>query len=94
LIYLQAPLKILSDRFRSLALSAEQVIGNMYFDVLNEAYTQFFHYYEDAPLLIVNATDINFVDNDEDYRQLMQQVRSIRSGRHYFNPVPMKSLGG
>ncbi len=58
-----------------------------------EAYTQFFYYYEGSPLLIVNATEIDLADNDADYQLLLDQVRSTRSGRHYFNPIPVALEG-
>jgi deoxyguanosine kinase len=38
--------------------------------------------------LIVNAAELDFVNNDKDYSVLLEQVRTIRSGRHYFNPQP------
>jgi len=50
---------------------------------------QFFHHYSEAPLLIVNATEIDFAHNQQDYEMLLDQVRKIRSGRHYFNPTQL-----
>ena len=88
-IYLQAPVEVLLDRIARRGVYYEQMIEASYLQRLVDAYTQFFFDYSDAPLLIVNATEINFVDNDEDYRQLLQQISGIRSGKHYFNPVPL-----
>lgn len=85
-IYLQAPLKILQERIRSRGIAAERAISNEYLVALNDAYTQFFHYYDRAPLLIVNSEDIDIVDRPEDYRQLVEYLLSINSGRHYYNP--------
>ena len=56
-------------------------------DRLVDAYTRFFYDYREAPLLVVNAAEINFVDSDEDFQMLLEQIRKIRSGRHFFNPV-------
>jgi deoxyadenosine/deoxycytidine kinase len=53
---------------------------------LNEAYQQFFHYYEEAPLLIVNASKINPINNDQDFQNLVKYLLTIKTGRHYYNP--------
>ena len=58
-----------------------------YLQRLSESYMQFFHNYNQAPLLIVNAAEIDFANNQRDYDLLLEQVRKIRSGRHYFNPA-------
>ena len=50
---------------------------------------RFFYHYDEAPLLIVNSADINPVASDADYALLLEQVRGVRSGRHYFNPAPI-----
>ena len=49
----------------------------------------FFYHYHESPLLIVNAAEIDFASSDADFQLLLDQVMSIRSGRHYFNPVPL-----
>ncbi|MGK2915407.1 MAG: deoxynucleoside kinase [Porticoccaceae bacterium] len=87
-IYLQAPTEILFERIQNRAIIMERSVDRAYLGQLNEAYTQFFHYYEAAPLLIVNATDIDLAGNDSDYRNLVQYLLGIKSGRHYYNPQP------
>jgi deoxyguanosine kinase len=88
-IYLQAPVEVLLDRIGKRGIAYEQLIEASYLQRLVDNYTRFFYDYSASPLLIVNAADINFVENDSDYQQLLAQVYKIRSGRHYFNPVPM-----
>jgi len=39
-------------------------------------------------LLIVNAAEIDFANNENDYEQLLERLKSINSGRHYYNPNP------
>ncbi|AMX04038.1 deoxynucleoside kinase [Microbulbifer thermotolerans] len=85
-VYLQAPLDVLQERIRNRGIAAERAISNEYLASLNEAYTNFFHYYDQAPLLIVNSADIDIVDRPEDYRQLVEYMLTITSGRHYYNP--------
>ena len=85
-IYLQAPLSVLQERIRTRGIAAERSISNEYLATLNDAYTNFFHYYDEAPLLIVNSEDIDIVDRPQDYRQLVEYMLTINSGRHYYNP--------
>lgn len=89
-IYLQAPVEVLLERIGRRSRSYERQLSADYLRRVAEAYTQFFYQYDQTPLLIVNATDINLAQGDADYAQLLEQVRSMRSGRHYFNPLPLK----
>lgn len=88
-IYLQAPTSVLLQRIGKRGLAHERSIDGDYLDRLNNAYARFFHFYDDAPLLIVNAADIDFAGNDNDYQQLVSYLLDIRKGRHYFNPRPL-----
>lgn len=87
-IYLQAPVEVLLDRISFRGISHERMIEASYLQRLSDAYIEFFYHYNEAPLLIVNAKDVNFADNDNDFQQLLQRVKTIRSGRHFFNPSP------
>jgi len=86
-VYLQAPVEVLRNRIGRRGIAYEQLMDAGYLTRLAEAYTRFFHDYTDAPLLIVNAAEIDPVHNDEDYRALLERIRRVRSGRHYYNPV-------
>ncbi|UUA72122.1 deoxynucleoside kinase [Cellvibrio sp. QJXJ] len=87
-IYLQAPPDVLLERIRQRGISAEQHISADYLKALSDAYTEFFHFYDGAPLLIVNAKDLNLAQNRDHFKQLVQYILTIKSGRHYYNPVP------
>lgn len=87
-IYLQAPTHVLLSRIQKRGIPAEQAIEADYLDRLNAAYTSFFHYYDQSPLLIVNSTDIDLVGRDEDYQQLVDRILQAPQGVHYFNPSP------
>lgn len=89
-IYLQAPVNVLLERIRKRNRDYEQHIDTEYLQRLVDAYTQFFYQYNDAPLLIVNATEINLVEGEMDYNALLEQVSKVSSGRHYFNPLPFE----
>lgn len=87
-VYLQAPVDVLLRRIEKRGRGFEKPVSSTYLHQLSDAYTSFFHYYEDAPLLIVNATEIDIVTHDEDYKRLIEQIQAIKSGRHFFNPLP------
>ena len=86
-IYLQASTDVLLSRIEQRGLSYERNIDRKYLEQLNEVYSEFFLYYDDAPLLIVNASEIDLAHSEADYKHLVDYMLDIRSGRHYFNPT-------
>jgi deoxyadenosine/deoxycytidine kinase len=86
-IYLQASTDVLLERIEQRGITYEQGINADYLERLNDVYSQFFLYYDDAPLLIVNASAIDLADGERDFTQLVDYLLDIRSGRHYFNPT-------
>lgn len=88
-IYLQAPVEVLLKRVAQRGVAYEQGMTAEYLTRLSEAYIRFFYHYDRSPLLIVNSREINLVESEQDYALLLERVRSITSGRHYFNPAPL-----
>ena len=86
-IYLQASVDSLLRRLVRRNSSYDRYVERAYLEKLTEAYARFFHAYDDGPLLIVNASQIDPVNNDADYQQLFQQIERTTGGRHFFNPV-------
>jgi deoxyadenosine/deoxycytidine kinase len=86
-IYLQAAPDVLLSRIENRGITAEREINRDYLERLNEVYSEFFLYYDDAPLLIVNASEIDLANSDADYTHLVDYMLDIRNGRHYFNPT-------
>ena len=86
-IYLQAPVDVLQQRIRKRAIPSEQQISDDYLERLSEAYNRFFLYYDEAPLLMVNTTEINLAESARDYENLLQYILTVRNGRHFFNPT-------
>ena len=86
-IYLQASTDVLLGRIENRGLEYEERIDRDYLESLNEVYSEFFLYYDGAPLLIVNASEIDLVNGDSDYEHLVDYMLDIRNGRHYFNPT-------
>jgi deoxyguanosine kinase len=87
-IYLQAPVEVLMERVARRGRSYERLMDSAYLHRLSEAYASFFYHYDDAPLLIVNAGGIDWVNREQDYQQLLEFIRGMGAGRHYFNPLP------
>ena len=86
-IYLQASVDSLLERIARRGILYERAIDRHYLGRLTDAYARFFHAYNDGPLLIVNASQIDPINNDADYEQLFQQIERTTGGRHFFNPV-------
>ncbi len=87
-IYLQSPVPVLLERIRRRNRPYERHIDSTYLQQLIDTYTRFFYQYDEAPLLIVNAAEIDLVSSEMDYNALLEQIATVRSGRHFFNPLP------
>lgn len=85
-IYLQASVDVLFERIARRGIGFEKLIDRAYLEQLTDIYARFFHAYNDGPLLIVNASQIDPVSNDADYEQLFRQIERTTGGRHFFNP--------
>ncbi len=86
-IYLQASVDALMERIARRGINYETMIDRHYLERLTDAYARFFHGYDEGPLLIVNASQIDPIHNEADYEQLYQQIERTTGGRHFFNPV-------
>ena len=91
-VYLQAPVDVLLERIGKRGIDYEQHIERQYLERLNEAYARFFHEFESAPLLIVNAAAIDPINNQADYDELLAAIQRMRRGRLYYNPLRSRSL--
>ena len=87
-IYLQAPARVLQQRVFRRGIDFEQSIHIDYLDALADSYTEFFHYYDEAPVLIVNAAEIDFANNDDHFNALLDQILHMEGTRQFFNPNP------
>jgi len=91
-VYLQAPVDVLLERIARRGVDYEQYIDRGYLERLNEAYARFFHEFDSAPLLIVNAASIDPVANQHDYDELLATVRRMSKGRLYYNPLRSRAM--
>ena len=91
-VYLQAPVDVLIERIARRGVEYEQYIDKGYLERLNEAYARFFHEFDRAPLLIVNAASIDPISNQRDYDELLTAIRRMSRGRLYLNPLRSRSI--
>ena len=87
-IYLQAPIDVLKERITKRGNINEQYLTLEYLEKLNDAYSRFFLDYNDTPLLIINAADINLESNESDYESLITTIMSNPKGKNFINPQP------
>lgn len=90
-IYLQASVDVLLARIARRGIPYERMIDRRYLERLTDAYSRYFHNYDQGPLLIVNASSIDPIHNEADYAALLQQILTTR-GRSFFNPSAEISL--
>lgn len=86
-VYLQSSVDRLMANIRMRGRTYEENMSAEYIKDLNDAYNYFFFRYKNAPLLIINATEIDFVNNPEDFEDLMHQImRKDKAPVEYYNP--------
>ena len=86
-IFLQSSIDRLMQNIKSRGRGFEKNLTRTYLVELSEAYNNFFFKYNTTPLLIVNTTDIDFVNRNEDFDELYEQIfREDRGFIEYFNP--------
>jgi deoxyadenosine/deoxycytidine kinase len=86
-IYLQSGVERLMYNIRKRSRKIERNLTRSYIEELSEAYNHFFFRYTTTPLLIVNSTDIDFVNSEKDFEELYQQIfREDRGMTEYFKP--------
>lgn len=86
-IYLQARLDVLQSRIKKRGRDFERRIDPGYLERLTRAYNDFFFHYGETPLLVVNTSDIDFVNNPEDLEGLLGMIRKTRGGTQHYLPA-------
>jgi deoxyadenosine/deoxycytidine kinase len=90
-VYLKAPLEVLIERLRRRNVEYEARIAEGYIEELIKAYDHFFYHYSESPLLIVNTAEIDFVQDENDLRALIQRITGGKvKGVEYYHPIRRK----
>jgi len=86
-IYLQSNTDTLMKNISLRGREMEKDIAFEYIDALNQVYTEYFFRYQDSPLVIINTSNIDFVNNSKDLDEVINFIRQPISGTKFFNPL-------
>ena len=86
-IYLQARLEVLLARIKKRGRDFERKFDPDYLAELSSGYNDFFHRYDDTPLLVINTSELDFVDSEADFDELLRAIASATSGTKYYQPL-------
>ena len=86
-IYLQASPEALKQRIRRKGVPGERAISDRYIEQVAAAYEHFFFHYSASDLLVVNTSDIDFVNNNRDLQLLLKRLAEPVHGTQYFLPL-------
>ena len=86
-IFLQASTEVLLERVSKRGREYESFMDPDYLDSVNKAFNNFFFYYSDTPILVINTNEIDFVEKKCDLEELINKVNSHKIGREYYNPL-------
>jgi deoxyadenosine/deoxycytidine kinase len=89
-IYLQANLDVLLHRIKKRGREFERKFDAGYLESLTHAYNDFFAHYTETPLLVVNTSDIDFVNNPGDRENLISTIQRARSGTQHYLSAPAR----
>lgn len=86
-IYLQATQDVLLQRIKKRNLDYEKSITRDYLKELAQAYNYFFFHYKQSSLLVINTSEIDFVENPQDMQDLVKMIRTMGKGIKYYVPL-------
>jgi deoxyadenosine/deoxycytidine kinase len=86
-IYLQATPEVLKKRLKRKNAPGEMAVSDDYIEEVARAYEHFFFHYTSSDLLIVNTSEIDFVDRNQDLQELLRRVEEPIKGTQYFLPL-------
>jgi deoxyadenosine/deoxycytidine kinase len=86
-VYLQADVEVLIERIRQRGLDFEQGIDPDYLRGLSQLYNDYFFDYREAPLLVVQTSGIDFVNNGQDQEWLIREIVAMKGGTKHLIPL-------
>jgi deoxyadenosine/deoxycytidine kinase len=86
-IFLQASTDILRSRVEKRGREYEAFMDPSYLDSVNKSFNNYFFYYAETPLLVINTNEIDFVDKKCDLDELIIKINNHKIGREYYNPL-------
>ena len=85
-VYLRARVEVLAERLRKRNRTFERHISLEYLERVSSAYRDFFFYYDETPLLVVDSSEIDFVADPDDLEDLLREIDRTSTGSHYYVP--------
>jgi len=85
-VYLRARVEVLAERLRKRNRTFERHISLEYLERVSAAYRDFFFYYDETPLLVVDSSEIDFVADPSDLEDLLREIDRTSTGSHYYVP--------
>jgi len=86
-VFLQATSEVLIERVKKRNRDYEKEIDYDYLEALMHSYNEFFFHYDESPLLVINSSEIDFVNNSGDFELLMKEIREMRGGVKHLVPL-------
>jgi deoxyguanosine kinase len=86
-IFLQARTDVLKERIRKRNRDYEKPVTISYLDQINQAFNEFFFHYNETPLLVINASEIDFVNVPSDLDNLILEIEKMEKGTKYYVPL-------
>lgn len=90
-IYLQARMDVLGTRIKKRGREFERKFDMDYLEGLVRAYNEFFFHYSETPLLVINTSDIDFVNNEADLEDLLAVVKKHKHGTQHYVPASRRA---
>jgi deoxyguanosine kinase len=85
-VYIRARVEVLAERLRKRNRTFERHISLEYLERVSSAYRDFFFYYDETPLLVVDSSEIDFVADPGDLEDLLREIDRTGAGSHYYVP--------
>jgi deoxyguanosine kinase len=86
-IYLHATPDVLKKRLKKKGAAAETAVSDDYLEAVVKAYEHFFFHYTASDLLVVNTSEIDFVERNQDLQELLKRLDAPIRGTQYFLPL-------
>ena len=86
-IFLQARTDILKERIKKRDRDYEKSINIKYLDQINQSFNEFFFHYTETPLLVIDASEIDFVNVRSDLDNLIVEIEKMERGTKYYVPL-------
>ncbi len=91
-VYLQASVDRLMHNIAQRGRAYESNMDRGYISELTEAYDQYFFKYIKSPLLIINASQMDFVRQPDHFNELVRQIAHPPTATAHFNPPSSMQL--